>query len=268
MDLMICSPWVPMVPRVAKVRLRTSLSTTSEFMPLTMNRHQGFTLIEIMVVVTIIGIMTGLIAINVITQDPQKELNKEAMRFKALLEMAQEEALFSQQEIGVIITEQGYKFARWSIPEASQSALTETDNDLGGNDSDTEQNQNAAALSAALGAADNKPDPSWNLISNEQAFREYELPEEYELILEVDHEQIDLTGGIDQEAKEKAKEAAKILEEEEEELKPSIFVMSSGELSPFVLEMVLREDSDVTAKVSGNEIGRLWIGDEDEFEEE
>ena len=84
----------------------------------------------------------------------------------------------------------------------------------------------------------------------------------------MDHEQIDLTGGIDQEAKEKAKEAAKILEEEEEELKPSIFVMSSGELSPFVLEMVLREDSDVTAKVSGNEIGRLWIGDEDEFEEE
>lgn len=257
-----------MVPKVAKAQQRTSLLTTSDFMLHSFQHHRGFTLIEIMVVVTIIGIMTGLIAINVITQDPQKELNKEAMRFRALIEMAQEEALFSQQEIGVIVTEQGYKFARWSIPQASQSSLTETDSELGGNDIDGEENKNAAAMSAALGAANNKPDPSWNLISNEQAFREYELPEEYELILEVDHEQIDLTGGIDQEAREKAKEAAKILEEEEEEIKPSIFIMSSGELSPFVLEMVLREDSEVMAKVSGNEIGRLWVGDEDEFEEE
>ncbi|WP_290579804.1 type II secretion system minor pseudopilin GspH [Ketobacter sp.] len=234
-------------------------------MPRTLRHHHGFTLIEIMVVVTIIGIMTGLIAINVITQDPQKELNKEAMRFKALLEMAQEEALFSQQEIGVIVTEQGYKFARWSIPESGQSVLTETE--MSKSTDDPADPSTAAALSAALGNANNKPDPSWNLISNEQAFREYELPEEYELILEVDHEQIDLTGGVDQEAREKAKEATKILEEEEEELKPSIFVMSSGELSPFVLEMVMREDSEVMAKVSGSEIGRIWIGDEDELED-
>ncbi len=220
-----------------------------------------------MVVVTIIGIMTGIIAINVITQDPQKELNKEAQRFRALIEMAQEEALFSQQEIGIIVSEQGYKFARWSIPQVTESALTETENDIGGNSADNQQNQNAAAMSAALGGADNKPDPSWNLITNERAFREYELPEEYELYLEVDHEQIDLTGGIDQQAREKAKEATKILEEEEEELKPSIFVMSSGELSPFTLEMTLREDSEIMAKVSGDETGQLWIGDEDEFED-
>ena len=236
-------------------------------MPPTVNRHHGFTLIEVMVVVTIIGIMTGLIAINVITQDPQKELNKEALRFKALLEMAQEEALFSQQEIGVIISEQGYKFARWSIPEASPSSLTETDEDLGGSSS-SDQNNTAAAMSAALGSADSKPDPSWNLITSEQAFREYDLPEEYELILEVDHEQIDLTGGVDQEGREQAKEATKILEEEEEEIKPSIFILSSGELSPFVLEMVMRDDSEIMAKVSGSEVGKLWIGDEDELEDE
>ena len=204
-------------------------------MPSFTSRHRGFTLIEIMVVVTIIRIMTGVIAINVITQDPQKELNKEALRFKALIEMAQEEALFSQQEIGVIITEQGYQFARWSIPAVPESSLTDKEDSV-----EEQENKTAAAMSAALGDAEDKPDPSWNLINNEQAFREYELPEEYELILEVDHEQIDLTGGVDQEAREKAKEAAKILEEEEEEIKPSVFVMSSGELSPFVLEMVLR----------------------------
>jgi len=234
------------------------------------NRHQGFTLIEIMVVVTIIGIMTGIIAINVVTQDPQKELNKEAMRFLALIEMAQEEALFSQEEIGIVVSEQGYKFARWSIPDNTQSALTETEMDLELDQNDpssTTDPATSAAMSAALGNSESKPDPTWNLITSEQAFREYELPEDYELVLEVEHEQIDLTGGVDENKKEKAKEASKILEEEEEELIPSIFVLSSGELSPFVLEMMLRDDSDVIVKISGNEIGKVWIGEEDELEE-
>ncbi|MAA60644.1 MAG: type II secretion system protein GspH [Pseudomonadales bacterium] len=228
----------------------------------TANHHQGFTLIEIMVVVTIIGIMTGVIAINVVNQDPQKELNKEAQRFLALIEMAQEEALFSQEEIGIIVTEQGYKFARWSVPDNTQSALTETEMDI--IEGDSADASKSSAMSAALGNSESTPDPSWNLIANEQAFREYELPEEYELVLTVDHEQIDLDGGVDQKEKEKAKKASKILEEEEEELKPSIFVLSSGELSPFVLEMILRDDSDVMAKVSGNEVGKVWMGEEDD----
>jgi general secretion pathway protein H len=229
-------------------------------MPLALHRHQGFTLIEIMVVVTIIGIMTGLIAINVLTQDPQKELNREALRLKALIEMAQEEALFSQQEIGVIVGEQGYKFARWSAPDAPTSSFAEPS-------STTSSSAAAGAVVAGLSAAvsnANKPDPSWNLIANENAFREYELDERYEILLEVDHEQIDLTGGIDQKKREAAKAAEKILEDEEEELKPSIFVMSSGELSPFIIEMFLRDDSDVTVKVSGNEMGKVWIGEEDD----
>lgn len=228
-----------------------------------LRRHQrGFTLIEVMVVITIIGIMTGLIAINVVTQDPQKELNKEALRFLALIEMAQEEALFSQQEIGVIVTEQGYKFARWSVPSEPQSNLTDPNPNLSG--TTVSNNTQAATAMAGFSGVITTPNPSWNLITTEQAFREYELPEEYELVLEVDQEQIDITGGIDEKAREKAKEASKILEEEEEELKPSIFIMSSGELSPFVLEMFLREDSEITAKVSGNEVGKIWIGEEDD----
>lgn len=233
-----------------------------------LRRHQrGFTLIEVMVVITIIGIMTGLIAINVVTQDPQKELNKEALRFLALIEMAQEEALFSQQEIGVIVTEQGYKFARWSVPDTPDSSLTQPDPNLSGANVSANA-QAATALAGVSNSAQSKPDPSWNLITNEQAFRAYELPEEYELLLEVDQEQIDITGGIDEQAREKAKDASKILEEEEEALKPSIFIMSSGELSPFVLEMFLREDSEITAKVSGSEVGKIWIGDEDDDQDD
>lgn len=252
------------MPRAAKARLRTSQLKISDSMPILHRHHQGFTLIEIMVVVTIIGVMTGIIAINVVGKDPQKELNKEAMRFKALIELAQEEALFSQQEIGVIVTEQGYRFARWSVPQDTSTTLTDTATDLTQADGDKAAN---AVLSTALGSGSDLPDPSWNLISNDNTFRDYELDEDYELVLEVDQEQIDLTGGIDTEKRENAKQASKILEEEEEQLKPSIYVMSSGELSPFVLEMTLRDNRDIMAKVSGDETGRIWIGDDEETAE-
>lgn len=223
-----------------------------------MNRkhHQGFTLIEIMVVVTIIGIMTGLIAVTMVTTDPQKQLNREALRFKSLIQMAQEEALFSQQEIGVIVDERGYKFARWGVVE---------------NEAPTEEGEEESELALPVSVpgvplVDNIAPPTWNLIADETAFREHQLDEEYEIILEVDHEQIDLNAGEDPE-KEKAKDAKDILEEEEE-IQPSIYVMSSGELSPFVMEIYLTEDSDITVKVSGNETGKIWIGeeeDEDDF---
>ncbi|MAR90217.1 MAG: prepilin-type N-terminal cleavage/methylation domain-containing protein [Pseudomonadota bacterium] len=223
----------------------------------------GFTLIEIMVVVTIIGIMTGLIAINVITQDPQKDLNKEAQRFLAVMQMAQEEALFSQQEIGVIVTEEGYRFARWGVPaQPEESAMTTTDPALSGRDEDPDAATNAALSLALNNTTENRPQPRWMLITSDNALRDHKLDEAYEILLEVDHEAIDITGGVDQQEREDAKQAEKILQEEEEELKPAIFVMSSGELSPFELEMYWREDDDIHAKVSGDATGRLWIGDE------
>ncbi|MGB3623597.1 type II secretion system protein GspH [Ketobacter sp. MCCC 1A13808] len=229
--------------------------------------HQGFTLIEIMVVITIIGIMTGLIAINVITIDPQKDLNREALRFKTLLEMAQEDALFSQQEIGVIVGEHGYQFARWGIqePVTDDIAGTMTENE-DTNDLSTSK-ETISSLTAVSASIDDLPMPSWSLIDGEHTFRSRELDEDYEILLEVDHEQIDLTGGMEAEKKrQEAKLASKILEDDEEELKPSIFILSSGEISPFTMEIFLADDSDIIVKISGNEAGKIWIGDEEDEE--
>ena len=57
-------------------------------------------------------------------------------------------------------------------------------------------------------------------------------------------------------------------EEEEEELEPNIFILSSGEISPFVMEMYVKDNSEVMAKISANEAGKVWIGDEDEEDED
>ena len=216
-------------------------------------RHHGFTIIEIMVVITIIGIMTGLIAVSMTTTDPQKQLNREALRFKALIQMAQEEALFSQEEIGVIVNEQGYKFARWSVVQPV-SGLDEDEVD--------------PATAPVNPLVDNNTiPPTWNLMAEEKEFRAYELSEEFEIILEVDQEQINLNAGEDPQ-RQRAKRAEDILEEEEEELEPNIFILSSGEISPFVMEMYVKDNSEVMAKISANEAGKVWIGDEDEEDED
>lgn len=238
-------------------------------------RHRGFTLIELMVVVTIIGIMTGLIAVSMVNSDPQKELDREARRFKTLVEMALEEAMFSQQEIGVILDENSYKFVRWEAPvdPSLQAAVEDGEDSQNGQNGGGSNggNNSLSQLAPQIDVANQSdPNPQWNLISDEQAFREYQLWDDVELILEVDQEQIDLEAGKDENQREQAKAATEILEEEEEELIPSIIILSSGELTPFTLDFYYADDSDeeILSTVSADETGRVWLAHEEDEDEE
>ena len=238
-------------------------------------RHRGFTLIELMVVVTIIGIMTGLIAVSMVNSDPQKELDREARRFKTLVEMALGEAMFSQQEIGVILDENSYKFVRWEAPvdPSLQAAVEDGEDSQNGQNGGGSNggNNSLSQLAPQIDVANQSdPNPQWNLISDEQAFREYQLWDDVELILEVDQEQIDLEAGKDENQREQAKAATEILEEEEEELIPSIIILSSGELTPFTLDFYYADDSDeeILSTVSADETGRVWLAHEEDENEE
>lgn len=224
----------------------------------------GFTLIELMVVVTIIGIMAGLIVMNVVTSDPQKDLNQEAKRLQAVIEMAQDEALFGRQDIGIIVTEQGYSFARYGIPtqedpQSTNSALSSTNPNLaiGGG---TNQNQQPANLAASL--TNTRIEPEWLAITEENEFRPYELSEDYEIVLEVDEEMIDITGGKKAQTNSN-KQASKF--DNDDKIRPAIFISPSNEMTPFVLEIYLKDDNDIMVKLSGDETGRVWIGDDEEF---
>lgn len=208
--------------------------------------HQGFTLIEILVVITIIGILSGLIVINVVTSDPQKDLNREGERLMAVLEMAQEEALFGRQDIGVVVTEQGYSFARYGLPDVVEPELDPAA-------TDTQQQAVTSQLLAA--AAPKQIDPVWMAIADDNALRPYELSEDYEIVLEVDEQLIDPTGGKKVDPNNPVTE--------EEAILPAIYISPSGEMTPFVLEIYLKDDSDIMVKVSGDDTGRLWMGDDE-----
>ncbi len=226
-------------------------------MTLATRHHRGFTLIEIMVVITIIGILTGMIVMNIVTTDPRKALDHEAQRLLAVIEMARDEALFGRQDIGIVVTENGYSFARYGVPETldeikeeEETKLTSTDLGIG---------NSAQSGQVSLANVASKLQPEWIAFPNEGEFRAYEIPEDFEIVLEVDAEQVDVTGG----KKEEDKNSKKSKDAEEKSL-PSIYISPSSEMTPFVLEIYLKDDSDIMVKVSGDETGRLWIGDDEE----
>lgn len=71
-------------------------------------RRSGFTLVELLMVVAIIGLATGAVVLAV--PDPRPAVGAEAERFAARLTRAREEAVLSNRPIAVEVTPTGYAF--------------------------------------------------------------------------------------------------------------------------------------------------------------
>ena len=76
-------------------------------------KARGFTLIEILVVVIIIAIISGvaLMSINLIGDD--RELDTERKRLAALIEVAQDEAMMQGRELGLELMTSTYRFVEF-----------------------------------------------------------------------------------------------------------------------------------------------------------
>ena len=82
-------------------------------------RGRGFTLVEIMVVMVIIGITLGLASINAIP-NPRQDLQAEAQRLTLLLQLARDEAIVRNRPVTFEATPERYHFlvrneTRWNL---------------------------------------------------------------------------------------------------------------------------------------------------------
>ena len=80
----------------------------------TNNREQeGFTLLEILVVLVLIGIITGFAVLSVGRFDAGERLAEEARRLAALVELTRQEVLLRGEQRGILFTETSYSF--WGL---------------------------------------------------------------------------------------------------------------------------------------------------------
>jgi len=77
------------------------------------NKKQGFTLIELMVVVVIAAMLMGVVAIS-FPDSTNDRLKEHSARFSALMSLVQDEAILQSRSFGLSINDSGYSFYRWS----------------------------------------------------------------------------------------------------------------------------------------------------------
>ena len=74
---------------------------------------KGFTLIEILVVMVLLGLLSGVAVFILGSGKLQRELDIESHRLHTLLRMASEEAILSNTEIGFVIDDDHYEFLEY-----------------------------------------------------------------------------------------------------------------------------------------------------------
>lgn len=214
------------------------------------SRQHGFTLIEVLVVIVIIGVMAAMIVVSMTMGDPRRELLKEAERLRTVLALAAEEAVIQQVELGAEFTESGYRFLKWDMPGGGDTTAMQS----GGDD---------PGLSSSLDSGTSTPqqqiDPQtgepvvpqaeWQVFEGDEILREYELPDGMRMMVEVDFEQVD----VDAKPTEKSRITV------ENKLVPTVMFLSSGETSPFRIELFLESDAREPVFIEGSVIGQVKV---------
>lgn len=113
----------------------------------------GFTLIEMLVVVLIIGVVMSFVSLSLNPSGPADRMDTDARRLDALARTAADDAILYGREIGLDITRNGYRFLRlgddgWQVINVPDSPLRARELSEGVVLSLVERDENAPRLAA------------------------------------------------------------------------------------------------------------------------
>jgi len=85
----------------------------------------GFTLLELLVVIVIIGIITSMAVLSVKVLGGDHEMQQEAARLQAILTQAREEAMLLGSDVGLRLDTRGYDFLRYNTLQQRWDFVTD-----------------------------------------------------------------------------------------------------------------------------------------------
>ncbi len=188
---------------------------------------QGFTLIELMVVMVVLGLVSALALTTVGGGNQTQEMHNEARRLQAVLLMAADEAVFSNEEIGVIIEPDHYAFLTFNEQEGRW-----------------EDAQTHALRMHAL--------PEWLVIDFQREGKERE-------ILGAKRKQF---GGGDSEFVSDlgiTENTLDILGKSKASKKPHFMLLSSGEITGFTIGFQIKDEQNSRIEIKSTDQGEIII---------
>jgi len=177
------------------------------------SRARGFTLIEILVTITIIAVMASMTVLTFGGSEIRDALKAESERLAIALQLAQEEAILRGLDIGVSLREDGYQFLLF---------------------------------------ANNR----WSPLEDKDLFKARQFGEELEFIT-LTFVMDDFMAAYGQQEEERLFDPEE--EDEEEIILPEIMLLSSGEVTPFVIALSAtdEDDQELHFRIEANLAGKV-----------
>lgn len=185
-----------------------------------MKLHRGFTLLEIMLVMLLLGLMASYVVVNFVSESRTSRIQKETERLQQLVQVVSETAILKQQDFGLVLNEKGYQFL---LHDGQQWQEVPTPKFM-----------QFHAWPEALQAELELEGLSWaeDSILGQEEFRK--LQEE---LLELQAE-----AAADEKEGSTGTKAAGPAKSRKKALLPNIYILSSGDISPF--QLVLADETE------------------------
>lgn len=189
-------------------------------------KQAGFTLLEIMIVLLLMGLAAGFVLFNAFSASQSDRLHEQVKRLQVVFDMASDFAVLNQQQLGLYIDEDKSRYHFVMLDDEQE----------------------------------------WQIIEGNPLFAEQELNELFSMELELDDlpwEQEDslFDRGIFDETLSVSEDGVEIGEEDAPPPPPQILLLSSGDITPFSLlfryEPEFGEDEPAYFRLNGQETAPL-----------
>ena len=165
----------------------------------------GFTLIEVMLVIALIGVMVTVVQFNVSGNEPEETLKKTSARFAGIFDIAAEYGLLNNVELGLLIDKDSYQFLGYDGVK-------------------------------------------WSELPENEMFASTTLPENVEMILQLDDLPIEEPLLFD--SKVFQNEDDEFDPDEEKKLIPQVYLLSGGDITPFSLTFKYIDSANIAPDIA------------------